>query len=51
MNILSQVNEAGAAVFKNIIYEFLHYPEYNEFFFPLQPVFVFMKTAAGIDAA
>ena len=51
MHILRQVNKAGIAVLKNIIDQLLHNAENDQFFFRFQPVFIFMKTAAGIDAA
>ena len=49
MYVLSEVDKTGAAVLEDIVDEFLHDPENNQFFFGFQPFFILMKTAAGID--
>lgn len=51
MHILGEVDEAGAAVFQDIVDQFLHDAEDDKFFFSLEPVFVLMKATAGVDAA
>lgn len=51
IGILGKVNKAGIAVFEDIVDQLLHHAEDDEFLFFLEPGFVFVKTAAGIDAA
>ncbi len=49
--ILREVDEAGIAVFKDIIHQFLNDPEDDEFAFGLEAFAVVMKAGAGIHAA
>lgn len=51
MHILREVDKTGAAVLKDIIDQFLDDTEDHQLFFSFEPVLVFMKTAAGINAA
>lgn len=49
--ILGEVDKTCAAMFEDIIDQFLHYAEDDQFFLAFQAVLVFMETAAGIDGA
>ena len=49
--ILGQVNEAGVAVFENVVDQFLDDPENDQFTFSLQAFAVVVKPGAGIHAA
>ena len=49
MYILGEVDKTGIAVLKNIIDQFLHNAEDDQFFFFFKSFLVLMETAAGID--
>ena len=49
--ILCKVNEAGITVFKDIIHQFLYYPEDQEFLLGPEALAIIMKTATCIDGA
>ena len=51
MHILRKMDKTGATVFKNIIDQFLHDTEDDQFFFGFEPVLVIMEAAAGIHRA
>ncbi|MFN9960047.1 MAG: hypothetical protein ACK55I_43745, partial [bacterium] len=49
--ILCEVNESGVAVFENIVHQFLHHPEYNQFLLHFHSVIVVVKAATRVDGA
>ncbi len=51
MYILGEVDKTCTAVFEDIIDQFLHDTEDDQFLLALQPVLVFMEAAAGVDAS
>jgi hypothetical protein len=48
-NILCKVNEACVAMFEDVVYQFLCYPEDQQFSLWDQPIAVVVKPATRID--